>query len=119
MVSGLNSTISFDYKCQIKIKSIYNNYEISSTCLIIPQITETIPSCHLNISIWNISPTIQLADPEFYKPSGIDLLIGSGHYWNILKQERIQLSKHLAILYIPFPVLFHFLQPHRIVICRE
>lgn len=99
LVSGLNSTTSLDYECHIKIKSIYSNYQINSTCLILPQITETIPSCRLNISTWKIPSTIQLADPEFYEPSGIDLLIGSGHFWSILKQEKIQLSKHLPILH--------------------
>jgi hypothetical protein len=46
------------------------------------------PSTHVNFDQWNIPGDIQLADPAFYKPGPIDLLLGSELFFEILRSEK-------------------------------
>lgn len=71
---------------------------MSLTCLIAPLLQDITPIYQLDVTTWNILTTICLVDPEFYEPSEVDLLNGAEHFWHILKQGKLQLSKHLPVL---------------------
>jgi hypothetical protein len=46
------------------------------------------PSTHVKFDQWNIPDDIQLADPAFYKPRPIDLLLGAELFFRILHSEK-------------------------------
>ena len=46
--------------------------------------TDNLPSLLIDTSQWETVKELELADPEFNKPSSIDLLIGASHYEDIM-----------------------------------
>ena len=54
-----------------------------------PEITGNLPQHELDLSKLSIPSGIQLADPEFFVSSKIDLLLGAGVFFEILLQNRI------------------------------
>jgi len=65
--------------------------------LVIPRITETLPSQVINCQDLNIPRNITLADPEFGKPSEIDL-IGAQLFYQLLCIGQIKLNNSTLIL---------------------
>ncbi|XP_058840688.1 uncharacterized protein LOC131696164, partial [Topomyia yanbarensis] len=52
----------------------------------------------LNVSDWIIPDGVLLADPNFYRPQRIDLLIGAQLFFHILRTGQIQLGDKLPVL---------------------
>ena len=46
--------------------------------------TDNLPSRFIDTSQWETVKELELADPDFNKPSSIDLLIGASHYEDIM-----------------------------------
>ncbi|XP_055604125.1 uncharacterized protein LOC129752361 [Uranotaenia lowii] len=64
---------------------------ISSFCEIIrfhvlPNITQTLPIKPVPIQLQNSLPNVVLADPDFWKPGSIDMIIGAEYFFELLKQ---------------------------------
>lgn len=74
----------------ISMKSRVNAYETKLNCLILPKIVDTIPSSYIKSSALQIPASIKLADPQFYEPGPIDLLIGADLYLSLLCVGQIQ-----------------------------
>ncbi|XP_011699434.1 PREDICTED: uncharacterized protein LOC105456816 [Wasmannia auropunctata] len=53
---------------------------------------EKIPQTRIDISALHIPGRLKLADEEFHNPGSIDVLIGAGVFWQILKDEHIDLT---------------------------
>ncbi|XP_033214033.1 uncharacterized protein LOC117171090 [Belonocnema kinseyi] len=64
------------------IQSRLNKYSADLTFLITPEVNDHAPSEPLNRIELKIPPKLHLADPEFHKPSEIDILIET-HFGNI------------------------------------
>ncbi|XP_055633093.1 uncharacterized protein LOC129773505 [Toxorhynchites rutilus septentrionalis] len=61
--------------------------------------TKDLPSVSVDVSTWDIPNGIQLADPSFYKPSNIDVIIGAELFFDIFNpSERILLGNSLPWL---------------------
>jgi len=67
--------------------------------LVVPKITRDLPSFSIDISRLRIPENIGLADPLFYNPSKIDILIGGEFFFKLLESERIELSDNLPTLH--------------------
>ncbi|KAH9637392.1 hypothetical protein HF086_012005 [Spodoptera exigua] len=76
--------------CEIKLRSKVHNYKRSLKCLVLPQITAQLPSLNVNIN-FNIPDNVTLADPNFYSPYEIQLLIGADLFWELLNEGLIRL----------------------------
>lgn len=59
------------------VQSRLNKYSADLTFLITPEVNDLTPNEPLNKANLKIPLKIQLADPEFHKPSTIDILIGA------------------------------------------
>lgn len=59
-----------------------------------------LPQSFINTQTWNIPNKLvqTLADPTFFKPSNIELLIGAEMFYNILQTGRIKLGPNLPFL---------------------
>lgn len=91
-VSGVgNSVTNSTQSCEINLRSKTKQYNTRMKCLVLNQITAQLPSLGTTSCI-NIPDHVQLADPEFYSPSGIELLIGADKFWELLNDGLIRLS---------------------------
>ncbi|KAG5876625.1 hypothetical protein JTB14_016162 [Gonioctena quinquepunctata] len=80
-----------------KFKSNINNFEKTISCVILPQITDYIPTSPLHLTELNI-PKKLLADHNFDEPAPIDLLIGADTFWELLFIDQVKLGDGLPTL---------------------
>ncbi|XP_036145895.1 uncharacterized protein LOC118646638 [Monomorium pharaonis] len=98
-ISGLNNmNCDIKHGCQLKLKSRISNYEVSLYCLVAPSLTKELPSFSIRASQISIPENLKLADPLFYSPSKIDVLIGGEIFFNLLEAGKIELSQDLPTL---------------------
>lgn len=99
-VVGISQISSFiKSKCEIRIHSRHNAFSASLSCLVIPEICGVMPGCEIDISSLDIPKNIFLADPGFYKPSKIDMLIGASLFWQLLCVGQIKLGANKPIFH--------------------
>lgn len=88
-IQGVNkASVEAKHTTTAKIYSSVSNYNASIVCSILPHITGQMPSAHVDSQHWNLPKDIQLADPTFYQPGQIDMLIGAELCFYILRMEK-------------------------------
>lgn len=98
-VSGINQAITnISHQTQVKIKSRYNAFKATLTCLVLTKITDNIPNSTIIMSNLNIPQTIKLADNCFNQSGNIDMLIGAEIFYSLLCGGQIKLAKNQPIL---------------------
>lgn len=98
-ICGINNNISTaSQQCNLKIKSRVNSFSINVPCHVIPQITTNLPSVELNTSTLDLPLHIELADPSFFSPSKIDILLGADVFWEIVCNQQIRLGRNKPTL---------------------
>lgn len=98
-VCGLNNNVcSVKYKTEIELMSRVNNFKTKISCLVLPEITTPLPAVKLNVSGLKVPNNITLADPTFYEPNSIDILIGVDLFWQLLSDGNITLGKGNPVL---------------------
>ncbi|XP_061720563.1 uncharacterized protein LOC133527531 [Cydia pomonella] len=91
-ISGVAEIVTqTNQSCDVTIRSKQSDYSMSITCFVLPRITSSLPSTHIDLDSIRIPDNIQLADPDFNVPSEIDILIGSEIFWDLLDGEKIRL----------------------------
>ena len=84
-VTGLNEMKSqVTQDCHVVITSRHSNLRINVHCLVVPKITNELPSFKLESSQLEIPMNIKLADPYYHAPSKVEILIGAEFFHNIL-----------------------------------
>lgn len=98
-VVGINQTASaVNQRVQVKLKSLVNSFEQTTLCLILPKITEALPTVSFDKNKLKIPPNIKLADPTFNKTGKIDMLLGSNIFWQLICVGQIPLGKEMPRL---------------------
>lgn len=59
------------------------------SCLVIPHITNRLPNVEIDTSTLNLPANIELADPSFFNPSDIHMLLGADVFWEIVHGHQI------------------------------
>ena len=83
-----SSTVTF--QTEVTFKSLYSPFEKTLNFFIIPFILDLTPNETIPKEKLNIPSNLKLADPDFFKPSKIDLLIGSGPTLSLFCNGQIQ-----------------------------
>lgn len=99
-VSGIgkrNTKVKFN-TCTT-IKSRFNDFQRNLDLWLLPSITNVQPNNEINIKNWNIPSLVQLADPNFNRPQGIELLIGAEIFFELLTSGHIKLGPDLPSLH--------------------
>ncbi|XP_036347092.1 uncharacterized protein LOC118756434 [Rhagoletis pomonella] len=97
-ISGIGDyNVSIRHSICTTITSNTSAYSAELTFLILSRISEPQPECNVNISQWNLLANLQLADPLFFKPQKIDMLLGAEIYVDLLINEQFRLADHLPI----------------------
>ncbi|XP_041451530.1 uncharacterized protein LOC121405044 [Drosophila obscura] len=99
-VSGLgdSSFVWEGYTVGLNLQSQASDYSTSFVALVAPTITEQQPSFSVDVSGWKILPNLPLADPQFFRPQRIDLLIGASLFFELLCIGQIKLDVGLPSL---------------------
>ncbi|XP_041973748.1 uncharacterized protein LOC121729336 isoform X1 [Aricia agestis] len=94
-VSGINGQISkTSESCTLTVQSCFGGYKVNLTCFILPYITHSLPGSYVDKNLINIPPGLKLADPKFYVPSAVDILVGAEIFWDVLCSHTINLGKN-------------------------
>ena len=70
---------------------------------VLTTVTNDLPSRSINTDNWETVNELQLADPDFNKPTQVDLIIGAGHYEDLmvgnnrLKEPNIPVTYRLSV----------------------
>ncbi|XP_055584842.1 uncharacterized protein LOC129737707 [Uranotaenia lowii] len=83
---------------KVHLQSRCSDFRTELECLVIPKVTGPIPSTNIDITDWHFPHGIQLADPNFFKPDKIDLLVGAALFFNIVKTGHLILDPCLPEL---------------------
>ncbi|XP_045778928.1 uncharacterized protein LOC123876677 isoform X1 [Maniola jurtina] len=84
--------------CSFQLKSLHSDYVAELTCPVLPELTGDIPRLLINTNNLKFPTDVQLADPNFYKPSPIDVLVGADLFWHIVGCERQTLGANKPYL---------------------
>lgn len=100
-ITGINDqTCVSTQSCHIQVESLSGScYKCDIHCFILPKITTLIPSNFINTNSLHMPDDIHLADPSFFMPSVIDILVGAETFWNVLGSKSISLGKNQPKLY--------------------
>lgn len=95
---GQSSTES-RFKFASTIRSRVSEFSANVELLVLPKVAIDLPSTTINTSSWNIPSGVQLADPAFYEPSKVDLILGAEIFFDLFKVSgRISLGPGLPVL---------------------
>ena len=84
-VFGLSGTVQDNKgRSDLVISSRNRSSTVNISASILTKMTGNLPSRFIDTSQWETVKELELADPDFNKPSSIDLLIGASHYEDIL-----------------------------------
>ncbi|XP_044570157.1 uncharacterized protein LOC123257013 [Drosophila ananassae] len=78
-VSGIGDT---GFSVDVLLRSYCSEYSALVSVVIATNITDLQPSFSLDVSSWNIPSNLTLADPQFFRPQRIDLLIGASLFYD-------------------------------------
>ncbi|UYV64065.1 hypothetical protein LAZ67_2006437 [Cordylochernes scorpioides] len=90
--AGFNTTIQSQVNMIIKIKlsSIYDNFKFETKALIVKDLSNKIPNFYTHNPVWPHLNNLKLADPEFYIPRPIDIIIGTDLYLYLIEPGLIK-----------------------------
>lgn len=89
---GDNDTGKVTETCVAQLRSLVNQFNVTSGFLVLPQITGHIPKLPIDTTQIQIPNGIQLADPNYHQPAPIEILIGADLFWEILGRETHSLG---------------------------
>ncbi|XP_045541133.1 uncharacterized protein LOC123722703 [Papilio machaon] len=93
-VIGVGNTSSMNVieSCNIQLKATNSNFSAMLSCFVLNELTGRLPKTPVVIKSIKLPENIQLADPIFYQPAPIDVLIGADLFWDILGNEQRSLG---------------------------
>ncbi|XP_053623554.1 uncharacterized protein LOC128682758 [Plodia interpunctella] len=98
-ITGINNEpLCISEICKLTINSLVSPFNASLSCLVMPQITGHLPNALVDPSLLNLPKNICLADPKFYQPSEVDMLLGAEIFFDIISPNQIKLGPGLPVL---------------------
>ncbi|XP_075157710.1 uncharacterized protein LOC142230976 [Haematobia irritans] len=92
-VSGIGEVRTrIKFTVSATIKSRISSFQWSSTFAVTPTIASVQPGEYIYTSNWKIPTDIPLADPLFFKPQHIDILLSAEVFFDLLLDGRISLG---------------------------
>ncbi|XP_043461973.1 uncharacterized protein LOC122498348 [Leptopilina heterotoma] len=89
-VSGIDLTqTNINFCTSATIKSTLNAYKLRTDFFVTNNISQCIPTKKIDLTKLSIPDHIHLADPDFYKPQPVDILLGTSIFWDCLEPKRI------------------------------
>ena len=87
---GETLTTSVNSKVNVTIMSNINDYSENISCLVVPKLTQNLPTVSFDISNWKIPDNLRLADESFNIQGPIDILLGVDIFYRCLLMKQIR-----------------------------
>lgn len=101
-VSGINNCqMPINESCEMILQSRVSEFSAHLKCLVVPKITGLLPNAFINVTKLNIPQNVQLADPNFFCPSNVDLLLGAEIFFDLMSPNQIKLDSDKPVLQQP------------------
>lgn len=85
----------------LTLQSRHSDAMVTITAQILPKLTIHLPSNQVSSQPWETSsPQLKLADPEFFIPQPVDIIIGADWYGQIIKPNIIKHSSDSPIAHL-------------------
>ncbi|XP_029054599.2 uncharacterized protein LOC114881882 [Osmia bicornis bicornis] len=81
----------------LHLQSLYNTSSVLIQTHILRTLTATLPSSEAPKEEWPQLNRLKLADPNFYKPRSIDIIIGADNYGRIIKPNLVKGSPSMPV----------------------
>ncbi|XP_063392468.1 uncharacterized protein LOC134677967 [Cydia fagiglandana] len=96
-VTGLNKQVltHVSRKCNATIESRTSQFKANMTFYVVPEVV----ALESNVPKLNIPKHVIMADPEYFNPTNIDILLGSEIFWELLEHDQISLGTGYPILH--------------------
>lgn len=88
-VVGISASTAATSKLKVSFEftSCYDFGQIFQTCaLVLEKLTSYVPKCTVPATQWDHLINIQLADPDYFEPSRIDVVFGADAYANLIRE---------------------------------
>nr|XP_029722740.1 uncharacterized protein LOC115263673 [Aedes albopictus] len=72
--------------------------------LVLPKLTVSLPSHHINVSRWQIPSNLPMADLQFNISQMIDIIIGAELFFSLLEHQQIPLDAGCPLLQKTVPI---------------
>lgn len=82
----------------VTVTSNYGKFSLNIPCLVMPHVSGTIPTRSIDTKLWRLPADVVLADPEFFVPSSVDLLIGNQFFFSLLKSGQLKIDDEHPLL---------------------
>ncbi|XP_020297685.1 uncharacterized protein LOC109862144 [Pseudomyrmex gracilis] len=82
----------------LSMTSRFDTFEMDILCIVLPKITQSVPTFEFIKADCNIPKNIKLADPNFNLAGKIDLLLGAERFWEVICVGQIKLGKNQPVL---------------------
>jgi len=79
----------------VRIASRFGTFGTELQCIILQNITQSLPEVKFDVNILNIPSNIRLADPQFNIPD-IDIFIEAKKVWEIIMHRTNKIKKKLT-----------------------
>ncbi|XP_075157895.1 uncharacterized protein LOC142231162 [Haematobia irritans] len=92
IISGLNSSVSASVhkECSFMLVSdVVPDFELTVSALIVPHLSNNLPSKTIHVESFSNLPRLDLADPRFYESAKIDILLGADVLPSILLPRNL------------------------------
>ncbi|XP_055912003.1 uncharacterized protein LOC129946017 [Eupeodes corollae] len=93
---GNNKSGSCQSFVDMKIKSLHTSFQTDARAFVLKTITGLLPNREILPDQWGHIQGLCLADPSFYKPSSVDLLLGSGVFSEVVLPEIVRGNEPVA-----------------------
>ncbi|XP_062704472.1 uncharacterized protein LOC134286812 [Aedes albopictus] len=99
-VQGIGQTSSaVKHQVQIKVRSRLSSFARLVNFLVLPKVTVNLPASTVDTRELTIPEGIQLADPGFFKSSGVDMILGIELFFSLFDiDHKISLGDNLPTL---------------------
>ncbi|XP_039441435.1 uncharacterized protein LOC120422127 [Culex pipiens pallens] len=88
-ITGIgNATTKAKHRVQATIKSRFSILSRDLHFIVLPKVTVDLPMTQVDITEWEIPDGIDLADPSFFKPGSVDLVIGIQAFFSFFKTGK-------------------------------
>lgn len=84
-------------RCSVRVQSRCSDFSAVLSCIVLPIISDKLPTRSFSRDHLDLAG-VQLADPQFNKALGIDLLLGAEIFWSLLESEQRSLGDNCPVL---------------------